>query len=87
GQLFESFVDRLDVLFASRNPRLATRDRRRAALVAASIGQVLLARRARAQAAEKKPLVDDLRRILLAYLQPLLEPEAPTAKRQRGKMT
>jgi hypothetical protein len=25
-------------------------------------------------AAEKKPLLDDLRRILLAYLQPVLEP-------------
>jgi AcrR family transcriptional regulator len=83
AQLFESFVDRLDVLFASRNPRLATRERRRAALVAASIGQVLLARRARAPAAEKKPLVDDLRRVLLAYLQPLLGPEAPVTKRAR----
>jgi len=83
AQLFESFVDRLDVLFASRNPRLATRERRRAALVAASIGQSVLARRARAQAADKKPLLDDVRRILIAYLQPLLEPEAPVRKRAR----
>lgn len=77
-QLFESFVDRLDVLFAARNPKLAVRDRRRIALVAASLGQSLLARRGRAVAAEKKPLLDDLRRILLAYLQPALEP--PVAK-------
>lgn len=81
SQLFDSFVDRLDVLFASRNPRLGTRDRRRAALVAASVGQAVLARRARALAADKKPLVDDLRRLLLAYLQPLLEPDAPATKR------
>jgi AcrR family transcriptional regulator len=83
AQLFESFVDRLDVLFASRNPRLATRDRRRAALVAASIGQSVLARRARAQAADKKPLLDDVRRILIAYLQPLLEPEPTGRARKR----
>lgn len=83
AQLFESFVDRLDVLFAARNPRLATRDRRRAALVAASIGQVVLARRARAVAADKKPLVDDLRRLLVAYLQPLLEPPEPKKARKR----
>lgn len=87
AQLFESFVDRLDVLFASRNPRLATRDRRRAALVAASIGQSVLARRARAQTADKKPLLDDVRRILIAYLQPLLEPEAPVSKRARKPAT
>jgi AcrR family transcriptional regulator len=87
AQLFESFVDRLDVLFASRNPRLATRERRRAALVAASIGQSVLARRARAQAADKKPLLDDVRRILIAYLQPLLEPEAPVARRARNQAT
>ncbi len=78
NQLFDSFVDRLDVLFAARNPRLATRDRRRAALVAANVGQSVLAQRARAHAADKKALADDLRRILLAYLQPLLEPEAVT---------
>lgn len=83
AQLFDSFVDRLDVLFAGRNPRLPTRDRRRAALVAASVGQSLLARRARAQAADKKPLLDDLRRLLLAYLQPLLEPAPPP--KVRGK--
>lgn len=87
SQLFDSFVDRLDVLFASRNPRLGTRERRRAALVAASVGQAVLARRARALAADKKPLVDDLRRLLLAYLQPLLEPDAPAAKRTRSKAT
>ena len=57
-----------------RNPKLATRERRRVALVAATLGQSLLARRGRAVAAEKKPLLDDLRRILLAYLQPVLEP-------------
>jgi AcrR family transcriptional regulator len=74
AQLFESFVDRLDVLFAARNPKLAVRDRRRIALVAATLGQSLLARRGRAVATEKKPLLDDLRRILLAYLQPVLEP-------------
>jgi len=87
AQLFESFVDRLDVLFASRNPRLATRERRRAALVAASIGQSVLAIRARAQSADKKPLVEDLRRMLLAYLQPLLEPEAPVTKRAGKQAT
>ena len=74
AQLFESFVDRLDVLFAARNPKLATRDRRRIALVAATLGQSLLARRGRAVATEKKPLLDDLRRILLVYLKPVLEP-------------
>ncbi len=73
AQLFDSFVDRLDVLFASRNPRLAARDRRRAALVSASVGQAVLARRSRAVAAEKKPLLDDLRRMLLSYLQPVLD--------------
>lgn len=79
SQLFESFVDRLDVLFAARNPALATRDRRRAALVCATIGQGLL--RARALASDKKALLDDLRRVLSEYLQPLLEPAA--AKRVR----
>ncbi len=78
-QLFESFVDRLDVLFAARNPRLGTRERRRGALVAASIGQSILARRARAVPPEKKALLDDLRRVLIAYLEPLLDPE-PVAK-------
>lgn len=78
--LFESFVDRLDVLFASRNPRLPARDRRRAALVSATVGQAVLARRSRASAAEKKPLLDDLRRLLALYLQPLLDP--PTLKSQ-----
>ena len=81
AQLFESFVDRLDVLFASRNPRLPAKDRRRAALVAASVGQAVLARRSRAAAAEKKPLLDDLRRLLQAYLQPLLDP--PRERRKK----
>ncbi len=76
AQLFDSIVDRLDLLYAARNPRLPARDRRRAALVSASIGQALLARRDRAQASEKKPLLDDLRRILAAYLVPLLDPPA-----------
>lgn len=73
SQLFESFVDRLDVQFAARNPKLSTRDRRRAALVAATIGQAILARRARAAAADKKQLIDDTKRVLLAYLTPILE--------------
>ena len=81
SQLFESFVDRLDVLFAARNPQLPSKDRRRAALVAASVGQVLMARRARALPAEKKALADDLRRILLGYLTPLLDPH-PAARRR-----
>lgn len=85
AQLFDSFVDRLDVLFASRNPRLPTRDRRRAALVSASIGQAVLARRSRAVAAEKKPLLDDLRRLLVAYLQPILE--SPIAKPRKNAAT
>jgi hypothetical protein len=72
------------VLFALRNPKLATRDRRRVALVAATLGQSLLARRGRAVAAEKKPLLDDLRRILLAYLQPVLEP--PVVETTAGGM-
>lgn len=82
AQLFESFVDRLDVLFAARNPQLATRERRRAALVCATIGQSLLARRARLAAAERKLLLDDLRRVLLAYLSPMLEPAPPPAPRR-----
>jgi AcrR family transcriptional regulator len=85
AQLFESFVDRLDVLFAARNPTLTTRDRRRVALVAASLGQSLLARRGRAVPAEKKPLLDDLRRILLAYLQPVLDPPAAKSRSPRKK--
>jgi hypothetical protein len=47
-------------------------------IVAATLGQSLLARRGRAVSAEKKPLLDDLRRILLAYLQPVLEPPVVT---------
>jgi AcrR family transcriptional regulator len=76
GQLFDSFVDRLDVLFASRNPRLAARERRRAALISATVGQAVLARRGRAAPIDKKALLDDLKRMLLAYLTPLLEPPA-----------
>lgn len=75
AQLFESIVDRLDLLFAARNPKLPARDRRRAAMVCSSIGQALLARRDRAVQTEKKPLLDDLRRVLLCYLTPLLDPE------------
>jgi len=83
AQLFDSFVDRLDVLFASRNPRLPARDRRRAALISASVGQAVLARRSRASAAEKKPLLDDLHRLLHVYLEPLLDPpESPIATRK-----
>ncbi|MBP6773965.1 MAG: TetR/AcrR family transcriptional regulator [Gemmatimonadaceae bacterium] len=74
SQLFDSFVDRLDVLFAARNPKLPSRDRRRAALVSASVGQSILAPRSRAAAADKKALLDDLRRLLVAYLSPLLDP-------------
>ncbi len=85
AQLFDSFVDRLDVLFASRNPRLPARDRRRAALVSASVGQAVLARRSRAVASEKKPLLDDLRRMLLAYLQPMLD--APIASARKATRT
>ncbi len=81
AQLFDSFVDRLDVLFASRNPKLPARDRRRAAMVCASIGQAMLARRSRSAAVEKKPLLDDLRRILVAYLEPLLT--APSARARK----
>ena len=88
AQLFDSFVDRLDVLFASRNPRLAARERRRAALVSASVGQAVLARRSRASAAEKKPLLDALRLLLLMYLRPLLDgptPRAPAMKKSPRK--
>jgi AcrR family transcriptional regulator len=74
AQLFDSFVDRLDLLFLARNPSLGTRERRRAAMIAATIGQALLARRARAAANEKKPILDELRRVLVAYLTPLLDP-------------
>lgn len=86
SQLFLSVVERLDLLFASRNPGLAPRDRRRTSLVAAAIGQAILARRDIAPPAEKKPLLDDLRRILHAYLSPVLDepspapPSADTAK-------
>lgn len=85
AQLFDSFVDRLDVLFASRNPRLPARERRRAALVAASVGQAVLARRSRASASDKKPLLDDLRRLLVAFLQPLLETPAAAARKATPK--
>jgi AcrR family transcriptional regulator len=88
AQLFDSFVDRLDVLFASRNPRLPARERRRAALISASVGQAVLARRSRATAAEKKPLLDDLQRLLHVYLQPLLDsPVAKTPPARRSPST
>lgn len=88
AQLFDSFVDRLDVLFASRNPRLPARERRRAALISASVGQAVLARRSRAGAAEKKPLLDDLQRLLQLYLEPLLDGPAaapPPARRATSR--
>ena len=82
SQLFDSFVDRLDVLFSARNPTLPAKERRRAALVCATVGQSLLARRSRAPLAEKKPLLDDLRRLLVAYLTPMLEvPPVPAPRR------
>ena len=77
SQLFSSVVERLDLLFAARNPQLPARDRRRISLVAAAIGQAILARRDHAALSEKKPLLDDLRRILHAYLSPVLENEHP----------
>jgi AcrR family transcriptional regulator len=86
SQLFGSVVERLDLLFATRNPVLPARDRRRMSLVAAAIGQAILARRDHALASEKKALLDDLRRILLAYLSPVLEKNhtvrEPRAKRK-----
>ena len=85
AQLFDSFVDRLDVLFASRNPQLPARDRRRAALVSASVGQAVLARRSRASAVDKKPLLDDLRRLLVAFLEPLLDPPSNAARKSTPK--
>jgi AcrR family transcriptional regulator len=82
SQLFFSVVERLDLLFASRNPALPARDRRRTSLVAAAIGQAILARRDHAVGSEKKALLDDLRRVLLAYLSPVLETErTPPRKR------
>ena len=87
AQIFESIVDRLDLLFAARNPRLSSRERRRAAVVCATIGQALLARRDRAQAAEKKPLLDDLRRVLHAYLTPLLDAPVALAAEPRERAT
>ena len=80
SQLFLSVVERLDLLFASRNPSLPGRDRRRTALVSAAIGQAILARRDMAAAGEKKALLDDLRRVLLAYLTPVLESPAPASR-------
>lgn len=81
-QLFDSFVDRLDVLFAARNPALPARDRRRAAMMAASVGHAVLARRSRSAAGDKKALLDDLKRMLVGYLAPLLDPPAPARKRR-----
>ncbi len=85
AQLFDSIVDRLDLLFAARNPKLPARERRRAALVSASIGQSLLARRDRASSAEKKPILDDLRRVLWCYLTPLLDAPAAPATPSRTR--
>lgn len=85
SQLFDSFVDRLDVLFAARNPKLPARDRRRLALVSASVGQAVLARRSRAPLVDKKALLDDLRRMLVAYLTPVLEPAPERARRAPTK--
>lgn len=87
AQLFESFVDRLDIVFAARNTTLTSRERRRIALTAASIGQVMLANRARAASADKKAILDDLRRLLLAYLQPLLEPASAHPRRTTPRST
>jgi len=93
SQLFLSVVERLDLLFASRTPELPARDRRRVALVSAAIGQAILARRDMAPAPEKKALLDDLRRVLHAYLSPVLEipstPDAPERKSpaKRGHST
>lgn len=81
AQLFDSFVDRLDVLFATRNPSLPAKERRRAALVSATVGQAVLARRSRAAAAEKKPLLEELKRLLVAYLAPLFDTPTPPARR------
>ncbi len=83
AQLFDSFVDRLDVLFAARNPGLSAKERRRAALVSASVGQAVLARRSRAAAAEKKPLLDELKRLLVAYLAPLFDAPQRKVPRER----
>lgn len=80
SQLFFSVVERLDLLFASRNPGLPSRDRRRTSLVAAAIGQAILARRDHAVGSEKKALLDDLHRVLLAYLSPVLEPPRSSAR-------
>ena len=84
AQLFDSFVDRLDVLFAARNPRWSAKDRRRAALVSASVGQAILARRSRAPAADKKALLDELKRLLVGYLSPFLD-ATPRAPRKRPR--
>ncbi|MBC8088643.1 MAG: TetR/AcrR family transcriptional regulator [Phycisphaerae bacterium] len=83
SQLFLSVVERLDLLFASRNPALPARDRRRVALVSAAIGQAILARRDIAPASEKKALLDDLRRVLHAYLSPVLETVSTPADSER----
>jgi AcrR family transcriptional regulator len=81
-QLFDSFVDRLDVLFAARNPRLSAKDRRRLALVSATIGQAVLARRARAAPSEKKPLLDEARHVLLLYLRDALGADPRSRRRE-----
>lgn len=85
SQLFDSFVDRLDVLFAARNPKLPAKERRRLALVSASVGQSVLARRSRAALTDKKPLLDDLKRLLVAYLAPVLDAGGPTVSPSRKR--
>lgn len=88
SQLFLSVVERLDLLFASRNPALSVRERRRTSLVATAIGQAILARRDMAPVTEKKALLDDLRRVLLAYLTPVLEgPEVPRPSGEPARRT
>jgi hypothetical protein len=49
------------------------------------VGQAVLARRSRAGASDKKPLLDDLRRLLVAFLQPLLETPAAEARKATPK--
>lgn len=84
-QLFESFVERFESVFAARNPGLQARECRRIALITATVGQSVLARRARAVPSEKRPILDELRQLLQLYLSPVLDPESP--KRQRGAHT
>jgi hypothetical protein len=46
------------------------------------VGQAVLARRSRAVSADKKALLDDCKRLLVAYLEPLLDP--PTVRTRRA---